>query len=269
MGFSLKRLGKAVMTGGISELTRGLKSGAAPSGNFGAMRKADMDNALFNFKLNNNISNPFGSQSVVSDGRGGWMTQTDYAAPIKTAIEGYQGMLPDMQKRIASRLSQPSAFDDPNYRQNIQDAMLSRMDFGADEESLRTRLANQGLAEGSEAWRKEMDQFGRQKNDARMQAFLGSGQEMQNLLGLEQQARMAPIQEAGALTQTMYGTAPQFQQFQSNYNLTNPVQAKYQEDLDKYNAKQARNSQIIGGLFQLGSSAIGGMSRAATGGVGG
>lgn len=257
---SLKRVGKGIMTGGFSELGGLFSSKGAPTADYNAMRQADMDNALFNFKLNNNISNPFGSQSVVEDGRGGWKTQVSYAAPIQSAITGYQNMLPGLQERAASRLSQASAFDDPNYRQNIQAAMLSRMDFGADEESLRTRLANQGLTEGSEAWGREMDQFGQQKNDARMQAFLGSGQEMQNLLGIENQVRMAPINEANAVTQSMYGMAPQFQQFQSNYNLTNPVAQQYQEQLDGYNAKQARNSQIIGGLFQLGSSAIGGLS---------
>lgn len=231
-------------------------SSGAPTGNFKAQLEADKQNALFNFKLNNNISNPFGSQSVISDGNGGWKTNTSYAAPIQSAISGYQGMMPGMQQKIADRLSQGSAFDDPNYRQNIQNAMLSRMDFGADEESLRTRLANQGLTEGSEAWGREMDQFGQQKNDARMQAFLGSGQEMNNLIGMENQVRMAPINEANAVTEQMYGMAPQFQQFNSNYSLTNPVAAKYGEDLDKYNAKQARNSQIMGGLFQLGGAAI-------------
>lgn len=255
---SLKRVGKGIMTGGLSEVGNLLSTKGAPTGDYAAMRKADMDNALFNFKLNNNISNPFGSQEVISDGAGGWKTQTSYAAPIQQAVTGYQNMMPGLQERIASRLSQGSAFDDPNYRQNIQDAMLSRMNFGADEESLRTRLANQGLTEGSEAWRREMDTFNQGKNDARMQAFLGSGQEMQNLLDIENQARLAPIQEANAVSQAMYGSVPQFNQFQSNYSLTNPVQQQYQEQLDQYNAKQARNSQIIGGLFQLGSSFIGG-----------
>lgn len=259
MGLSkkFKRIGMGLMTGGLSEVGRALKGGSGPSGDYNAQLEADKQNALFNFRLNNNISNPFGNQSVVSDGMGGWKTQVSYAAPIQQAISGYQGMLPGMQQRVASRLGQASAFDDPNYRDNIQKAMLSRMDFGADEESLRTRLANQGLTEGSEAWGREMDQFGQQKNDARMQAFLGSGEEMNNLLGMENQMRMAPINEINAVTQSMQGMAPQFQQMQSNYNLTNPVAAKYSEDLDKYNAKQARNNQIIGGLFQLGGAALG------------
>lgn len=255
MGGLSKTFENTTLVGKGAKWLRGPKM---PQGDFGAQLEADKQNALFNFKLNNNISNPFGSQSVVSDGNGGWKTQTSYAAPIQSAITGYQNMMPGLQERIASRLSQGSAFDDPNYRQNIQDAMLSRMNFAGDEESLRTRLANQGLTEGSEAWGKEMDQFGRQKNDARMQAFLGSGQEMQNLLGVENQARMAPIQEAQAVTQGMYSTAPQFQQFQSNYSLTNPAQQAYQESLDKYNSQMAQRNQVISGLFQLGGAAVGG-----------
>lgn len=263
MGLNLKRGLTAFATGGLSELggARSLFDSLKPKypgADYNAMRKADMDNALFNFKLNNNISNPFGNQEVVSDGNGGWKTQINYAQPIQQAVTGYQNMMPGLQQRIASRLSQPSAFDDPNYRQNIQDAMLSRMNFGADEESLRTRLANQGLTEGSEAWQKEMNTFNQGKNDARLQAFLGSGQEMQNLLGLENQARMAPINEANAVAQSMYGMAPQFSQFQSNYNLTNPVSAQYQQELDKANAQNAMKSQMLGGLFSIGGAAIGG-----------
>lgn len=258
MGFDLKRGLRAIATGGISEVGRALKGGGMPDGNFGAQLEADKQNALFNFKLNNNISNPFGSQSVISDGNGGWKTNVSYSAPIQSAISGYQGMLPGMQQRIASTLSRPSSFDvsDPNYRQRIQDAMLSRMDFAGDEESLRTRLANQGLTEGSEGWNKEMLSFRQGTNDARMQAFLGSGQEMQNLFNMDQAGRMAPINEMNAVTQSMYGLAPQFQQFQSNYSLTNPAKEQYGQDLDQYNAKQARNNQIMGGLFQLGGSAI-------------
>jgi hypothetical protein len=132
------------------------------------------------------------------------------------------------------------------------------MNFAGDEESLRTRLANQGLVEGTEAWRREMDTFNQGKNDARLQAFLGSGQEMNNLLGLENQARMGAVNEMDAVTRSMYGLAPEFQMMQSNYNLTNPVAEKYQEQVDRYNADQARKSQMIGGLFQLGSSFLGG-----------
>lgn len=253
MGLS-KKLAFGIV--GAKMYDKAIGNNKMPSADYAAMRKADMDNALFNFKLNNNVSNPFGSQEVVSDGMGGWKTQVSYAKPIQDTITGYQNMLPGLQQRIASRLSQGSAFDDPNYRQNIQDAMLSRMNFGADEESLRTRLANQGLTEGSEGWRREMDTFNQGKNDARMQAFLGSGQEMQNLLGLEQQARMAPIQEAQAVTGAMYNSAPQFSQFQSNYNLTNPVAQQYQQQLDQYNAKQAQQAQLMNGLFQLGGTAI-------------
>lgn len=261
MGLNWKRIGTGFATGGLSELggARSLIDSMKPKypgADYNAMLNADKQNALFNFKLNNNISNPFGNQEVVSDGMGGWKTNISYAKPIQDTISGYQSMLPGLQQRIASRLSMPSAFDDPNYRQNLQDAMLSRMNFGADEESLRTRLANQGLTEGSEGWNREMNVFNQGKNDARLQAFLASGQEMGNLLNLENQARMAPISEAQGVAQTMYGSAPQFSQFQSNYNLTNPVAQQYQQSLDKANAQNAMKGQLMNGLFQLGSTAV-------------
>jgi len=255
MGWSL---GRKILSGATLGLSDALRSPKMPTSDFGAQLAADKDNALFNFKLNNNKTNPFGSQSVVSDGAGGWKTNTTYAAPIQTAIEGNLSLLPDMQKRIADTLSH-KAFDptDPNARQEIQDALLSRMNFGGDEESLRTRLANQGLTEGSEAWGKEMTQFGQQKNDARMQAILNSGQEMTNLFQLDQAGRMAPINEMNAVNGSAHDLAPEFGQFNMQANLTNPAAEQYQQTLDAYNAKMAQRNQVIGGLFNLGASAVG------------
>lgn len=258
MGFKLGRAIAAFATGGLSEAARGLKAPKAPTSDFGAQLAADKENALFNFKLNNNRENIFGNQQVVSDGNGGWKTTTNYAEPINRAITGNMEMLPGMQQRIADTLSH-KAFDptDPATRQETIDAMLSRMNFGADEESLRTRLANQGLTEGSEAWSKEMGQFGQEKNDARMQAILGSGQEMTNLFNLDQAGRMAPINEMNAIAGSSQTLAPDFGQMSYTQDLTNPASEQYKQALDKYNAKMASRNQMIGGLFQLGGAAIG------------
>lgn len=258
MGWSLGRGLAAFATGGLSEGARALRGPGMPSTDFNAQLERDKKNALFNFGLNNNKSNIFGSQQVVDDGNGGWKTTQTYAAPINTAIQGNLALLPDMQKRIADTLSH-KAFDptDPNARREIQDAMLSRMDFGSDEEMLRNRLANQGLTEGSEAWGKEMTQFGRQKNDARMQAILGSGQEMANLFQLDQAGRMAPINEMNAVSGSAQALAPEFGFTSINADLTNPESEQYKQALDAYNAKMAQRNQIIGGLFNLGASAVG------------
>ena len=44
--------------------------------------------------------------------------------------------------------------------------------FARDEEALRTRLANGGIREGSDAWNAEMTKFGQNKNDALNQLLL-------------------------------------------------------------------------------------------------
>lgn len=258
MGFKLKRFLTGVATGGLSEVARGLKAPKMPTTDFNAQLAADKENSLFNFGLNNNKENMFGSQQVVSDGNGGWKTNTTYAKPISDAIQGNMNLLPGMQQRASDVLSH-KAFDptDPNIRQQTIDALLSRMNFGADEESLRTRLANQGLTEGSEAWNKEMAQFGQQKNDARMQAILGSGQEMTNLFNLDSAGRMAPINEMNAVAGSSQTLAPDFGQTSYTQDLTNPASEQYKQALDAYNAKMASRNQMIGGLFQLGGAAIG------------
>ncbi len=56
-----------------------------------------------------------------------------------------------------------------------------------DQEALRTSLVNQGIMQGSEAWKEGMDDFTRQANDARLGAILGAGQEQSRLTGLEAQ----------------------------------------------------------------------------------
>lgn len=257
MGWSLKRVLGAVATGGLSEAARGLKSPKMPTTDFASQLAADKENALFNFGLNNNKENLFGSQQVVDNGSGGWKTTTNYAAPIQSAIEGNLNMLPGMQQRTSDVLSR-KAFDptDPATRQQTIDALLSRMNFAGDEESLRTRLANQGLPEGSEAWGKEMSQFGQQKNDARMQAILGSSQEMYDLFNLDQAGRMAPINEMNAISGSAQSMAPDFGQTAYSQDLTNPASEQYKQALDAYNAKMAKQGQLTSGLFQLGGAAI-------------
>ena len=255
---SSKLLKKALNIGTFG-LAGTLQSPKAPMSDTGAQLEADKKNALFNFGLNNNKTNIFGSQNVKSDGNGGWMTTQTYAQPIQQAITGNLNLLPDLQRRIGERLSQPG-FDPMagNTRQEVMDAMLSRMNFGADEESLRTRLANQGLTEGSEGWAKEMDRFNQAKNDARMQALINSGTEMTNLFNLDQAGRMAPINELNAVSGSAQGMAPDFGFTPITANLSNPVTESYQEALDRYNAKQATRNQVIGGLFNLAAASVGG-----------
>lgn len=107
--------------------------------------------------------------------------------------------------RLGNSLSQPIDFSGApelagnfdNYRNEVEQGMLSRLapQQARDEEATRTRLANMGLSQGSEAWREEMDRLGRGQNDARIQTMLASGGEARAAGGYQNQTRQQYINE--------------------------------------------------------------------------
>ncbi|MBT8152754.1 tail fiber domain-containing protein [Epibacterium ulvae] len=74
-------------------------------------------------------------------------------------------------------------------RQRVEDALLERLNpsLERDQEALEARLASQGIRRGSAAFSDAFEDFGRQRNDARLAAVLGAGQEQSRLAGLEAQ----------------------------------------------------------------------------------
>lgn len=74
-------------------------------------------------------------------------------------------------------------------RQRVEDALMGRINKQNDRdlEQLRTRLANQGIGEGSEAYSAAMDDYNRGLADQRIGAVLAGGQEQSRLTGLEAQ----------------------------------------------------------------------------------
>jgi hypothetical protein len=74
-------------------------------------------------------------------------------------------------------------------RQRVEDALFSRLEprLERDRAALDTRLRNQGLSPGSEAYNRAMDQTGRTATDARMQAILSGGQEQSRLFDMDVQ----------------------------------------------------------------------------------
>lgn len=169
----------------------------------------------------------------------------------------------------------PTAQSIEQLSQQGQEALMSRLNpqFGYDEESLRTRLINQGIGQNSEAYNREMERFNQAKNDARTQAVLQGanyGGTLQNqALARRNQAigeyttqRNAPLNEYTAMTS---GTQIQNPSFSSGGNQGVPnidygslINQQYQSQLGNYNAKVAGQNSTMGGLFSLGSAALGG-----------
>lgn len=86
---------------------------------------------------------------------------------------------------VASLKSGPAAGDVASIssgeeaRKAVEAALMQRMNpyLERDRAALESRLANQGITLGSEAWRSGMDDFGRQSNDARLATIAQAGQE--------------------------------------------------------------------------------------------
>ncbi len=161
-------------------------------------------------------------------------------------------------------------------RRRVEDAILTRSNEGFDrrEAALESKLINQGLTPGSEGWREQMDQLGRDRNDATTQAILTGGQEQSRMAGLDVQKlntqtglrgnalqeefafRNQPINEIAALLSGSQVTAPTFSQpYQQGVGaapIGQYMQDDYRNRLNSYNANMS-------GLFGLGSTLASGL----------
>lgn len=194
------------------------------------------------------------------------------------------GLAENALNQVGDAYSNPYSYDNitplagggdlSQVRTSAEDAIYSRLNpqFDRDYEALATRLTNQGIMPGSEAYKTEMQRFDQMKNDARMQAVLYGGTEADRLFSQSMAARQQGISELDRLRQqplneylAMSGqqqlTLPQFQQY--NYqgaptpDYAGAVNNQYQSQLANYNAQQASSNNLLGSAFGLGASILG------------
>lgn len=132
--------------------------------------------------------------------------------------------------------------------------------FARDEEAMRTRLANSGIQQGSDAWAAEMGRFDQAKNDARNQLLLtGRGQAVQEILT----ERNQPLNEISALmsgsqvNMPNFGSTPQTQVGGVDYQ--GAVRDNYNAQVQAAQMKAQSQNAMMGGLFGLAGS-LGGMA---------
>lgn len=127
------------------------------------------------------------------------------------------------------------------------------------DEDLRTRLANQGIKAGSDAYNRELNTFNQGTNDAYNQLILqGHGQAVQDILTQRNQ----PLNEISALMSGSQVSTPQFgagtnQPSLPTVDYSGLVEQNYQNQLGAYNTQMQQSQGIIGGLFGLGGKLIG------------
>lgn len=127
--------------------------------------------------------------------------------------------------------------------------------FARDEETLRTRLANSGIRQGSAAWDAEMGNFGQRKNDAMNQlALSGRAQAVQEALT----ERNQPLNEISALmsgsqvSMPTQNNTPQSQVAGVDYS--GMVRDNYNAQMQQWQNKNANQQAMMGGLFKLGGT---------------
>jgi hypothetical protein len=269
MGFSLKSIGGGLLggvtggalSGGGGGLLGMLGGGggsppASPDFQSAAQQQTDANKnaALLSARLSNpNVSGPFGSQNVAIG--------SDGTPTVNRSLS------PEMQQMM-QRLNLGSDFNPSNLPaqeinpgQTGQDAIMSRLQPQIERNrSMReTELANQGIMQGSEAWKNAQTDLGQQENDQYTQAAL-QGITLGNQS--RQQAFNEAVTERQLPTSEFMGLLPQAQSGMSGYtgtivappDIMGATNAQGSWNADMYNANQARQSNQMSGLLGLGGT---------------
>lgn len=144
-------------------------------------------------------------------------------------------------------------------RQRVQDALYSQYasrlnpEWTNKENDLNSRLAAQGITQGSEAYNREMDTMGRSKNDAydqaRRSATAESTNEMAKLFGMEMAGRQQGVSELNTmykqpLEDLALTSGVSAQQNQILQGLLNTETLRGNQELQKYASDINRASTI-------------------------
>jgi hypothetical protein len=176
-------------------------------------------------------------------------------------------------------------FENPNIDQSLlpkapinagttaQEAMMSRLQptLERNEELLRTRLANQGIGLGSQAYNREMNLQGQQANDMYLQsASQGIGMDSaarERALNEAYTAQSRPLDLINSLRSGSQVQNPQFQSYSQqagvNQNAVNQAFTggpdllgaagqQYGAQVNAVNTKNANTSALVGGIAGVG-----------------
>lgn len=173
---------------------------------------------------------------------------------LSTATQKNLGQIGvDQSSRIGNLLNTPFSLD-ASRGKAISDIQKTFLDpqWGENQSSLETKLLNQGVRPGTEAYDKAMRDFSTNRQRAYDQMFLDSYDKGTNSALTE---RNQPINEISALLSGSQVSQPNFTQTpQSNVA---PVDYTGLVN-NQYNAQLSQNNAMMGGIFGLASAPLGG-----------
>jgi hypothetical protein len=248
-----------------------------PAATSAAQAKANRETAITQYGLNaTNQVTPFGNLTYEQIGT--WDDGTPRFRATTAFSPGQQQLFDTGQQasqqfadigtrqlgQVNTALSTPLNLSNEATEARLMELGSRRLDpaFAQRRSALETRLVNQGIAPGSEAYSRAMTAMGQQENDAYNQLLLsGRGQAVQEALT----QRSQPINEISALlagtqvAQPQFGGTPQVGVGQTD--VVGPIMAQYQGQLAGWQNEQQSKNAAMGALFGLGGAALGGWAR--------
>lgn len=174
-------------------------------------------------------------------------------------------------KKLTGVLDSPFKLDNAATEGRLMELGRKRLDPMIEQRraGLESRLVNQGVMPGTEAYDRAMRENSQSDNDAYNQLLLTGRSQAANELLTE---RNQPINETTALmsggqvNQPTFGNTPQTSV--ANTDVAGITQQGYENALIPWKQKNAQQQALMGGLFSLGSAALGGWAKGGFGGVG-
>jgi len=267
-----------------------------PAQTAAAQTASNVDTAVANSVIGNaNEIGPLGSVSYSQTGttRVGnqdvpQYTRTTTLSPEQQRLYDQQTQLGYQMNDLAGRqltrlddtLSSPLSFDGlpeaPTAdRAKYEEAMYARLQpqIERDRAALETKLANQGIMPGSEAYREAIALNDRATNDLRSQTVLNAGNYAQQEYGMGTDARSRalqeqltlrnqPINEISALMSGGQVTMPQFQAYQggnvAGTDIAGLTQQGYNNQMAAYQQKMNAQNSMLGGIAGMTGTILGG-----------
>jgi hypothetical protein len=166
--------------------------------------------------------------------------------------------------RVGDELEKSPAFTNSEAEKWAFDLADKRLapKFEQDRSALETRLANQGITYGSEAYDRAMSGFGQTRNDAYNQlALTGRAQAANEHFANRNQV----FNETNALQTGSQISQPAFTPFQpvaqANTDVAGIYNNAYRNELAGYNMQNQSQNAMMGGLFNVGAAGLYGWGR--------
>lgn len=234
-----------------------------------AQTASNKETAIANAYLNRvDQTTPFGQSTykVVGtnpDGTPKFSQSTTFSQPVQGLFDSGIAMSTGLANTGVSQLQQlqqqyakPFSLD-TETENRIVDLQNKRLDpeLARREDSLRTRLANQGIMEGTEAFDRALERERRFGDEAKTKFWLDARNQGINEAITQ---RTLPLQEFNAIRTGISPNLPTFasvpQTMQSPTNVAGIYSDNYNQQLGAYNAENASNNAFMGGLFGLGGT---------------